>query len=171
MKLTPEVEKQVTTLLRFQTISRWGVGIASVTFIIIVLSVISYIETSPTFVMSMIFAFVGILVLNEFLQYRLWLRFIHHPTARRLLTVRFSAFFFGFIGIGIYSYPMFQETSEPQTLQAFLLSQLALFGASLLGKRLDRVVKHFDDRYLTRHDLNEIREARAYEAERQHGET
>ncbi|MEW8968660.1 hypothetical protein [Exiguobacterium alkaliphilum] len=168
MELSPHSKRQIDTLLRFQTFTGWTIGILTVTVIIGMLTFASYRDLSTGAIMATIFGFCFLLIGIEVAKFNLWLRFVKNKKARRLLSLRYTAMFIGFAAIGYFGYVVFNQTPQPQSFQAFLLSQAFFWGASFIGKWLDRIIQTHDDRYLTDKDLKLIREARELEGAR-HG--
>ncbi|MFN4214679.1 hypothetical protein [Exiguobacterium sp.] len=169
MELSPHSKRQIDTLLRFQTFTSWTIGIVGVTAIIGILTYASYRSISDGALITTMFAIYFLLIGMEVARFNLWLRFVKNKQARNLLSLRYTASFIGFAAIGYFGYVVFNQTPQPQSFQAFLLSQAFFWGASFLGKWLDRIIQKHDDHYLTDKDLKLIREARELEREESHG--
>ncbi|MCT4782729.1 MULTISPECIES: hypothetical protein [Exiguobacterium] len=162
MELSTHSKRQIDTLLRFQTFTSWTVGIILVTAIVAIFTIASYADLSDRAIMATIFGFYFLLIGIEVAKFNLWLKFVKNKKARMLLSLRYTAMFIGYAAIGYFGYVVFNQTPQPQSFQAFLLSQAFFWGASFIGKWLDRIIQTHDDRYLTDKDLKLIREAREY---------
>lgn len=162
MELSTHSKRQIDTLLRFQTFTSWTVGIILVTAIIVMFTIASYADLSDRAIMATILSFYFLVIGIEVAKFNLWLKFVKNKKARMLLSLRYTAMFIGFAAIGYFGYVVFNQTPQPHSFQAFLLSQAFFWGASFIGKWLDRIIQTHDDRYLTDKDLKLIREAREY---------
>ena len=169
MELSPQSKQQIDTILRFEKWTGWGFGILAVSAIVGMLVYASYWEMPDSFFLVFLVAIFAMLISIETTRFLMWLRFVKNEKARKLLTLRYTVYLIGFSAIGYYGVVVFYETTQPQTFQAFLLSQAFFWGAAFLGRWLDRIIQKHDGHYLTGEDLKLIREARDIEKEQGHG--
>lgn len=169
MELSPQSKQQIDTILRFEKWTAWGFGVFVVSAIVGMLVYASYWDMPDSFILVLLLVVFAMLLSIETTRFLMWLRFVKNETARKLLTLRYTVYLIGFSAIGYYGIVVFYETTQPQTFQAFLLSQAFFWGAAFFGRWLDRIIQKHDGHYLTGEDLKLIREAREIEKERKHG--
>lgn len=169
MELSPQSKQQIDTILRFEKWTAWGFGVFVVSAIVGMLVYASYWDMPDSFILVLLLVVFAMLLSIETTRFLMWLRFVKNETARKLLTLRYTVYLIGFSAIGYYGIVVFYETPQPQTFQAFLLSQAFFWGAAFFGRWLDRIIQKHDGHYLTGEDLKLIREAREIEQEREHG--
>ncbi|WP_070329094.1 hypothetical protein [Exiguobacterium aurantiacum] len=169
MELSPQTKQQIDTVLRMDKWTSWGVGIIGVSAIIGMLIYASYWEMPDSFFLIFIFSIFSLVVTTEVMRFRMWRRFVKNEKARKLLTLRYTAYLLGLVALGYYGIVVFNQTSQPQSFQAFLLSQAFFWGATFFGKWLDRIIQKHDGNYLTDQDIKAIKEAREIEKEERYG--
>ncbi|TCI75823.1 hypothetical protein EVJ20_12650 [Exiguobacterium sp. SH0S1] len=169
MELSPQTKQQIDTVLRMDKWTSWGVGIFVVAAIIGMLTYASYWEMPDSFFLIFIFSIFSLVITTEMMRFRMWRRFVKNEKARKLLTLRYTAYLLGLVALGYYGIVVFNQTSQPQSFQAFLLSQAFFWGATFFGKWLDRIIQKHDGNYLTDQDIKAIKEAREIEKEERYG--
>lgn len=169
MTLSPQSTRQIDTILRFEKWTGWGFGLLVVSAIVGMIVYASYWEMPDSFFLVFLGSIFALIIIIETARFLMWLRFVKNETARKLLTLRYTVYLIGFSAIGYYGIVVFYETPQPQTFQAFLLSQAFFWGAAFFGRWLDRIIQKHDGHYLTGEDLKLIREARDIEKEQGHG--
>lgn len=169
MELSTQSRQQVDHILRFEKWRSWGVGTIGVSAVIGMLIYASYWEASDSLFTVFLSVIATLVLVTEAAGYRMWLRFVKRRKARQLLTLRFIAFLIGYLGLCYYGLIVFNQNSEPQSFQSFLLWQAVFWSAAFFGRWLDRIIQKEDDHYLTEKDLKLIRENREIEQEREHG--
>ncbi|EPE60903.1 hypothetical protein L479_02716 [Exiguobacterium sp. S17] len=169
MELSPQTKQQIDTVLRMDKWTSWGVGIFIVAAIVGMLTYASYWEMPDSFLLIFIFSIFSLVITTEMMRFRMWRRFLKNEKARKLLTLRYTAYLLGLVALGSYGIVVFNQTSHPQSFQAFLLSQAFFWSATFFGKWLDRIIQKHDGHYLTEQDIKDIKEAREIEKERSHG--
>ncbi|TCI43016.1 MULTISPECIES: hypothetical protein [unclassified Exiguobacterium] len=169
MELSPQTKQQIDTVLRMDKWTSWGVGIIGVSAIIGMLIYASYWEMPDSFFLIFIFSIFSLVVTTEVMRFRMWRRFVKNEKARKLLTLRYTAYLLGLVALGYYGVVVFNQTSQPQSFQAFLLSQAFFWGATFFGKWLDCIIQKHDGNYLTDQDIKAIKEAREIEKEERYG--
>ncbi|TCI61721.1 hypothetical protein [Exiguobacterium sp. SH3S1] len=169
MELSPQTKQQIDTVLRMDKWTSWGVGIIGVSAIIGMLIYASYWERPDSFFLIFMFSIFSLVVTTEVMRFRMWRRFVKNEKARKLLMLRHTAYLLGLVALGYYGIVVFNQTSQPQSFQAFLLSQAFFWGATFFGKWLDRIIQKHDGNYLTDQDIKAIKEAREIEKEERYG--
>ncbi|MFL9651722.1 hypothetical protein [Exiguobacterium chiriqhucha] len=169
MELSPQSKQQIDTILRFEKWTAWGFGVFVVSAIVGMLVYASYWDMPDSFILVLLMSVFALMLSIETTRFLMWRRFVTNETARKLLTLRYTVYLIGFSAIGYYGIVVFYETPQPQTFQAFLLSQAFFWAAAFFGRWLDRIIQKHDGHYLTGEDLKLIREAREIEQEREHG--
>lgn len=169
MELSPQSKQQIDTILRFEKWTSWGFGITVFSAVVGMLIYASYWDMPESLILVLLVSVFALMISIETTRFLMWRRFVKNGQARKLLTLRYTIYLIGVIAIGYYGIVVFYETPQPQSFQAFLLSQAFFWGAAFFGKWLDRIIQKHDGHYLTGEDLKLIREARDIEKEQGHG--